>query len=253
MKVTYDDHMGSDLKVVNMARVSFGKRSTSFTKEDASLIAFLARGCTSGDWDKLVYQVQAEGVYGPDELTEFRSLLNHIKKMPSHWAPFSHCHTTLHMKVPIFIARQIHKHQVGFEVSEVSRRYVSDTPEFYGPEVWRKAPEGSVKQGSSDESVDVAYYDRDDGYNDWPTEATSIALEAYQEMLKLGVCPEQARMVLPQSMYTEFYMTGSLNGWARMYNQRSDSHAQKEIQEVAKQINDIMGPLFPVSWKALTT
>ena len=234
---TYIDHMGSDLSVVNAARVSFGKKSVWDTEPRSSEV----------HGGKTYYK----DFPPPNTLLKGDAKLIKYLAKHNHWAPFSHCHTTLHMKVPIFIARQIHKHQVGFEVSEVSRRYVSDTPEFYTPSVWRKAPEGSVKQGSSDESVDVAYYDRDDGYNDWPTEATSIALEAYQEMLKLGVCPEQARMVLPQSMYTEFYMTGSLNGWARMYNQRSDSHAQKEIQEVAKQINDIMGPLFPVSWSAL--
>lgn len=241
MGVTLEDSFGSDLKVVNMARVSFAKKSDWVTEETGYIE------------ETPEFTLNTRKLYNHKALSaKDQSLIKYLAKH-NHWAPFSHCHTTLHMKVPIFIARQIHKHQVGFEVSEVSRRYVTDEPEFYTPSVWRKAPEGSVKQGSRDEGVDVAYYDRDDGYNDWPTESNSIALEAYQEMLKLGVCPEQARMVLPQSMYTEFYMTGSLNGWARMYNQRSDSHAQKEIQEVAKQINDIMGPLFPVSWKELTT
>jgi len=281
MIVTYEDHCGDDLKVVNMARVSFGKRSKwvqreemvkeyvengwgypeertgILSKPDQSLIAFLARGCTSGDWDKVFVEVQEAGhtigetvLYqeggGGGNLKEdedtLTDLLNHIKKMPSHWTPFGHCQVTLHMKVPLFVARQIHKHQVGFVVNEVSRRYVTDEPEFYVPEVWRKAAD-NVKQGSSDEEVEV------------PTtlwQQFGYQQGNYEELLELGVCPEQARMVLPQSMYTEFFMTGSLMGWANMYNQRSDPHAQKEVQEVAQQIQEIIQPLYKYSWKELT-
>jgi thymidylate synthase (FAD) len=134
------------------------------------------------------------------------------------------------------------KHQVGLVWNEVSRRYVSDEPEFYTPEVWRKAA-ANVKQGSSDEAVESigtshAFY--------------HVALSAYKHLLTEGVCPEQARMVLPQSMYTEWYWTGNLYAFANVFIQRTDSHAQKETQQIAHQIGSIISPLFPVSWKALT-
>ena len=261
MKVRYEDHMGSDLKVVNMARVSFDKRSEynydiegtnhRLSIQDKSLIQFLARGCTSGDWDKTLYALQAEMVYG-DSLDEARHMVNHIRRMPPHWTPFAHCQVTLHLKVPIFVARQLDKHQVGFVKSEVSRRYITSEPEFYRPSLgegkghaWRKAAT-DVKQGSSDELVDFSVWGQEldlGGYE---------ALKVYKALLEEGCCPEQARMVLPQSMYTEFFLTGSLYGWANMFIQRSDPHAQKETREVAKQISEIIEPLFPESWKALT-
>lgn len=208
MKVTYVDHMGTDLSVVNAARVSFNKVSKGLDDRDKGLISYLARN--------------------------------------NHWTPFGHATITLHMKLPMFVQRQIDKHQVGFVVNEVSRRYVDDDPEFFVPEVWRKRAE-NVKQGSSDEAVDdgllldhqVAYF-------------TQTAKETYARLLSQGVAPEQARMVLPMSMYTESWKTGSLYAWANLYRLRIDSHAQKETQEVARQVGEIIEPLFPVSWAALT-
>ena len=254
MKVTYEDHMGSDLSVVNAAKVSFGKRSVFegrvggpnvLSKQDQSLIAFLARGCTSGDWsclkDHLVNSVNV-GEQTYTEEPEFDNLLNHIRKMPSHWSPFAHTAVTLHLKMPIFVARQIMKHTTGIEYNEISRRYVDSEPEFYVPDVWRKKAD-NVKQGSSDEAVDIKMVNRTIyGYQ----------REVYQDLLQCGVAPEQARMVLPQSMYTEVIATGNLYAWANLYIQRSDSHAQKETQDLAKQIGKIIQPLYPVSWKELT-
>ena len=266
MKVTYIDHMGTDLSVVNAAKVSFGKRSewlpsgsktdpdgnnsqvvegktVVLSKQDRSLIQFLARGCTSGDWKGFLSLID---VYAcPDsfgfEQKDVPALLNHIRKMPSHWSPFAHTAITLHLKMPIFVARQIMKHTTGIEYNEVSRRYVDSEPEFYVPDVWRKKAD-NVKQGSSDEDseygVIVDYLD-------------SVKFQ-YQDMLEQGVAPEQARMVLPQSMYTEVIATGNLYAWANLYIQRSDSHAQKETQDLAKQIGEIIEPLYPVSWEALT-
>lgn len=253
MKATYTDHMGSDLSVVNAARVSFGKKSEwvegKLSKADQGLISFLARGCTSGDWEGLKTDLMACAGYGTDEMED---LLNHIRKMPDHWTPFGHTAITLHIKAPIFVARQLGKHQVGFVWNEVSRRYVTDEPEFYVPDTWRKAAE-NVKQGSSDtETVSTVWYDRDDGYNSWDEDAASVALEAYKKMLELGICAEQARMILPQSMYTEWYWTGNLYGFSNVYNQRTDPHTQKETRDVAHQIGEIIEPLFPVSWKELT-
>ena len=138
--------------------------------------------------------------------------------------------------------------------NEVSRRYVTDEPEFYEPEVWRKAAD-NVKQGSSDEAVRIKDYNP--FCEDWDLmegryTLNDIALAIYKDKIAEGVCPEQARMVLPQSMYTEWYWTGNLKSFANVYNLRTDSHTQRETQEVAKQIGEVIGKLFPISWKELT-
>lgn len=274
MKVTYKRHWGTDLDVVNNARVSFGKESEwikvasdrgqgvnykgypevpfkELTKEDQSLIAYLARGCTRVEWDDFVYDMSLAAYYGvsndnEEDMEDFEEGLSHLKKMPSHWAPFANgIGATLHFKIPIFVANQLKKHQVGFTVSEISRRYVTDEPEFYVPDVWRKAAD-NVKQGSSDD-VAIRVPQGDD-----PLSTFEDMSNYYRWLLDEGVCPEQARMVLPQSMYTEIVMSGTLYGWANMYNQRIDPHAQKEIQEVAKQVGAILQPLYPYSWKELT-
>jgi thymidylate synthase (FAD) len=260
MKVTYENHMGTDLSVVNAAKVSFGKRSVFegrvggpdvLSKQDQSLIAFLARGCTSDDWDdhrQWVAEASDEG-----DWEAFEDLLNHIRKMPSHWSPFAHTAVTLHLKMPIFVARQIMKHTTGLEYNEISRRYVDSEPEFYVPDVWRKKAD-NVKQGSSDGVVDISNkfpwvdYGSSGGLEDY----MEICIGSYKSLLEAGVAPEQARMVLPQSMYTEVIATGNLYAWANLYIQRTDSHAQKETQDLAKQIGEIIQPLYPVSWEALT-
>ena len=172
-----------------------------------------------------------------------------IKYLASHghWTPFSHPQITMRYTVPIFVARQEFKHIVGFTRNEVSRRYVDDMPEFYMPEVWRSRPEGSVKQGSgsSVSEEDNAQIKRH--YEGQMREC----LVAYTNLLKRGVAPEQARMVLPQSMYTSYYITGSLAAFARMVKQRTDAHAQVEIQELAKMVDKVIRPLYSVSWEAL--
>lgn len=152
------------------------------------------------------------------------------------------------------------KHTVGFSYNEVSRRYVDDTPEFFVPDEWRARPEKNKKQGSGDvltlEDVERNSSTDPSGSKWILSAAERVAedcLEAYNDLLKAGVCPEQARMVLPQSMYTSYYVTGSLSAWARAYNLRIDSHAQKEIQDLAKQWHEIIQPLCPVSWEALTS
>ena len=267
MKATYRDHMGDDLSVVNAAKVSFGKRSEadgySFVhgygeglgkqipnlfKKDQELIQFLARGCTSGDWAHLKRGV----TIGNDH-----SIFDHIRRMPSHWSPFAHTAITLHLKMPIFVARQIMKHTTGIEYNEVSRRYVDSEPEFYVPDVWRKKAD-NVKQGSSDEKAHVS--DFDDYWVDCQGGFTcsepdsgfyNLCENYYKHLLSCKVAPEQARMILPQSMYTEVIATGNLYAWANLYIQRTDSHAQKETQDLAKQIGEIIQPLYPVSWEAL--
>lgn len=162
-----------------------------------------------------------------------------------HFTPFTHCMITLRETVPIFVARQRFKHVVGFTYNEVSRRYVDDEPEFYTPEVWRKRAD-NVKQGSSDEDV------RDSLVTDGYLDLIDTALFRYRQMLDAGVAPEQARMVLPQSMLTSYYVTGSLAAFARAYKLRTHPTAQREIQDLARQWDAVIRPLFPVSWAALT-
>ena len=277
MKATYIDHMGTDLSVVNAARVSFGKISQwdnvdrlieypditpTLSKSDQGLIAFLARGCTSGDWDNIIEDVIGTSMcdlVDPDldPRDELLPLLKHIRKMPDHWTPFGHTAITLHIKAPIFVARQLGKHQVGTVWNEVSRRYVSDEPEFFYPPTFRKTAE-NVKQGSSDEEATLLREPLPRLSHSGGRIKQSIGVanahikELYEELLASGVCPEQARMVLPQSMYTEWYWTGNLYSFANVFVQRSDSHAQREVQEIARQIGEIIQPLYPVSWDALT-
>lgn len=213
-EVSLVDFMGSDLSVVNAARVSFGKVSTEFSDKDAKLISYLAKH--------------------------------------NHWSPFAHTSISLRIKAPIFVARQLVKHQVGLSWNEVSRRYVDDEPEFYFPEVWRGKPV-NAKQGSSD-SVISGYIENEEWAGDIDEDFTAVIEECralYQCMVDSGVAPEQARMVLPQNTMTTWVWTGSLMAFARVCKQRLDSHAQQETQEVAKMIQDIVEPLFPYSWKAL--
>lgn len=134
---------------------------------------------------------------------------------------------------------------IGFTYNEVSRRYVDDTPEFYRP-VWRKRPESSIKQGSS------GIHDNQLGIGRHYWHLLNVALDLYDDLLNQGVAPEQARMVLPQSMYTSYYVTGSLAAWARMYKQRTHETAQDEIKLLAKRVGAIIEPLYPESWKVLT-
>jgi len=223
IKATYIDHMGSDLSVVNAARVSFGKKS---------------------DWIPRVHNGEAKQLSQKDT-----KLINYLAKH-KHTSPFGHAFASFHVKAPVFVARQLVKHKF-LRWNEVSRRYVDDEPEFYVPAVWR-GRSADKKQGSDAEvSVNVAWYDRDDGYNSWPEDSQFIALEAYQKMLDLGVAPEQARMVLPQSTMTEWYWSGSLDAFADMCNLRCKEDTQYESRLVADQISAEMSKLFPVSWAAL--
>ena len=228
IKATYIDHMGSDLSVVNAARVSFGKKS-AWEQHSADPTSYRVTNTLSKRDTKLV-----------------KYLAKH-----KHISPFGHAFASFHIKAPIFVARQLVKHKF-LRWNEISRRYVDDEPEFYQPEVWRGRSEDK-KQGSDDTvSIDVAWYDRDDGYNSWPEDSCFIALEAYQKMLELGVAPEQARMALPQSPMTEWYWSGSLDAFADMCRLRCKPDTQAETRIVADQINTIMQPLFPVAWEALT-
>jgi len=215
IKATYDDHMGSDLSIVNKARVSFGKKS---------------------EWCKLT------GKLKDSDAKLIRYLAEH-----KHFAPFGHSFASFHIKAPIFVARQLVKHKF-MRWSEVSRRYVDDEPEFYVPDVWR-GRSADKKQGSSGVvSVDRACIPLSTGELCTPEVA---ALLCYKIMLDDGVAPEQARMVLPQSTMTEWYWSGSLDAFADMAKLRCKEDTQYETRLVADQISEHMQELFPVSWVAL--
>ena len=226
------DHMGSDLTVCNAARVSFN--SESEWCEDHEAVIRL------NDSGSQYYKEDVQCLCPKDE-----KLIRYLAKH-QHWTPFAHPQITLRIKAPISIRTQMFKHKQGFVENEISRRYVSFEPEFYEP-MWRGKPTNGAKQGSDDFiSVDK---ETDIGY----TNALRLCLYNYIELLRNGVAPEQARFVLPQGMYTEWYWTGSLAAYARFYKQRIDAHAQYEVREYAKAIGKIISPLFKFSWKELTT
>ena len=178
MKVKYVNHMGNDLSVVNSARVSFGKRSVEEGYDQIEIDG---------------YQTTVPHISSKD-----RKLIRYLA-MHNHWTPFAHTSITLHIKAPVFVARQLGKHQIGLVWNEISRRYVDYTPEIYTPE-------------------------------------------------ESGIAPEQARMVLPQSTYTEWYWTGSLAAFHRVCTQRTAEDAQKETREIGHQIAERCAKLFPISW-----
>jgi thymidylate synthase (FAD) len=222
--VQYVDHMGDDLTIANAARVSFNKMS---------------------DWDG--EQHWTGSISGKKLSDRDQKLINYLAKH-NHWTPFAHPQITLRIKAPIFVRTQLFKHKVGFTENEVSRRYVSDPPSVYFPR-WRGKPTNGAKQGSED------FMPIDDDYNTVNRHYELTVREAlltYDELLKRGVAPEQARSVLPQGTYTEWWWTGSLSAFARVYAQRSDTHAQWECQQYAHAISAIVQPLFPHSWVALT-
>ena len=201
------DTLGSDLTIVNAARVSFDNHHEEFTSGDEKLIAYLAKH--------------------------------------GHWTPFGHPHLQFRIRAPIFVARQLVKHQVGLVWNEVSRRYVDSEPSFYIPSQWRKRAKDK-KQGSSKEIIDLNF-ELANTIEDLHAKAADL----YKTLLRADVAPEQARLVLPQSMYTEWYWTGSLYAFARVCNLRISEDAQEETKEVALMIADLIKPNFPISWKYL--
>ena len=216
ISVEYIQHTGSDLAVVNAARVSFDKESS---------------------WEK-------NGKFGgtDNDLSEkdeklIRYLANH-----KHFSPFNHSFITLRIKAPVFVARQLVKHKF-MPWNEVSRRYVDDEPEFYFPDVWRAKAE-NVKQGSSEQEVDV-------NPKFMTYASVGESLKEYNRMLSLGVCAEQARMILPQNMMTSWWWSGTLGAYCDMLKLRLDPHTQKESRIVAEKVKEIIEPLFPVSVPAL--
>ena len=221
MNVTLIDSMGTDLSVVNAARVSFAKNSS---------------------WG---HHVPNQGIF---ELKKGDIRLIQYLAKHGHWTPFGHCTLSFHIKAPIFVARQLVKHQVGLVWNEVSRRYVDDDPEFWYPEHWRGRAEDK-KQGSSDEFVD--WIGRSERTGGRVIKTCEFAMHTYKTLLEAGVAPEQARMVLPQNTYTEWYWTGSLYAFSRVCNLRCKGDTQEETRDIAWEIHDWAKETFPVSWPAL--
>ncbi len=236
MQVEYIEHWGTDLTPVNAARVSFDKESSW---ED--------------DETKMHTGTDEHGLFLENTLREKDIKLIHYLAKNKHTSCFEHQGATLRLKVPIFIARQIQRHRT-FSYNEVSRRYVKDNLEFFWPDKWRKAAD-NVKQGSSDEAVSEEYQLEDGRTIQQPDYATKAlvehVVEHYYYMLEEGVAPELARMILPQNLYTSFYMSGNLRAWSHFLSLRLDSHAQKEVRDVAQQVAAILTPLYPVSMEAL--
>ncbi len=226
-EVTLIDSMGTDISVVNAARVSFHKESGYMYDEDDPTIEYLSEK--------------------DQKLLKYLADHNHI-------LPFAHAFLSFRIKVPIFIARQLGKHQVGLAWNEVSRRYVDDEPEFFLPKDWRKRAD-NIKQGSSNELVTKLRYNSIDGvYESFEMkeqieDVIENILYLYDNLLESGVCPEQARMILPQNMMTEWIWSGSLLAFIRVCNLRLDAHTQKETQDVAKKIAHYLELKFPHSWE----
>ena len=206
MEVTLIDKMGTDLSVVNAARVSFGKKKKKFTDGDTRLIGYLARH--------------------------------------NHWTPFGHCSMQFHIVAPVFVARQLVKHQVGLVWNEISRRYVDTDPEFHVPDAWRARVKDKKQGSDADSSIENIFT------SEYP-HLMNHCKNLYIKMLDSNICPEQARMVLPQSMMTEWYWSGTLMAFARVCNLRCKPDAQLESRIVANQIDTLARDLFPVSWEAL--
>lgn len=202
IEVTYLGSYGSDLEVVNAARVSFHKQANTMSDQDGKLINYLAKH--------------------------------------KHHSPFNHAFLSFRVKAPIFVARQLVKHKF-MPWNEVSRRYVDEEPEFYFPEYWR-AKAANVKQGSSEERIDI-----DEA---WLKLEMGDVVRKYEQALAVGVCPEQARMVLPQNTMTEWVWSGTLGAFLDMLVLRLDSHTQKETREVAEKIAVFVKNIFPVSYAA---
>lgn len=207
------DFMGDDLRVANVARVSFDKWKEEFDEKDVKLIDYLARH--------------------------------------EHTSPFRHVQVSVRCTAPVFLARQLGKHQVGLSWNEVSRRYVDVGLEFFVPDSWRSRPTDGMKQGSGSGELSYesiwAFSSIEEDYQAHIEES----IQLYDHMIEQGVAPEMARMVLPQSMMVSWVWTGSLTSFFHIYRLRAEAHAQKEAQDFAQLIEEVVQPLFPHSWAAL--
>lgn len=243
--------LGTDLTVVNAARVSFAKESEwewgsydDYKKDpdnwhyNATLKSNESEElCPTGNFRRLKRSKEWNDA----------GLIKYLAEK-GHWSPFSHCTLQFHIKAPIFVARQLVKHRIGGEWNEISRRYVDDDSfkiTFYKPDAWRERDKNK-KQGSKDTSIPQEYL-ANSTFDDFMNQA----LDIYKKLIDFHVAPEQARMILPQNTMTEWIWTGSLYFFARVCNLRLEKTAQYETRLVAQQISDDCQRMFPESWKHL--
>lgn len=225
ISVDYIDHMGDDKRIADVARVSFSKimGGEEDAKKTERLLAYLESGLPS----------------------EERTIENRAKAH-SHWSPFAHCFLSVKITAPIFLARQLVKHQVGLSWNEVSRRYTTEDISFYLPEVFHEKPEGSIKQGCGKACV------RNKLIKDLVGYVVQNAYETYLGFVEEGVAPEEARMILPQNMNVTWVWSGSLAAFMRVYLQRSDIHAQSAARDFAKELGKVIKDTFPLTFKTYT-
>lgn len=279
LKVEYNYHCGDDLSCVNAARRSFGKKSEwdierwdyyydvemetkvpypiyKLKEKDVNLLRFLARGMSTDDFEEFCAKICITGEKSllANEACDY-NLENHFdqqikeslwqwRNTPTHSTPFNHCFISFDVAAPIFVARQLVKHEYLI-MSEFSRRYKTEDIEFYEPDYWRKAPPDK-KQGSLDEPVTGGITGKPwgEGYHKTVCETSVVC---YSDMLEMGVAPEQARMVLPQSLMTSWTWSGTLGAFAKMCRERLDPHAQYETRLVAQQVYEYLKQHYPVS------
>lgn len=218
MKAELIDHMGTDLSVVNAAKVSFDR--------------------IDGYW---IDEEEAKRL----NVRSHPGLIRYLAKH-DHWTPFAHTAISLRMQAPVPIRTQCFKHKQGLVENEESRRYISSRPVLFVPDAFRNAPTNGAKQGSS------GVHHRSDYWRSVYEANCQLQITLYERMIEDGVCPEQARFVLPQGCEVNWVWTGNLYAFANFFNKRTDPHSQKEVRDLAEQVGSIVQPLFPVSWEALT-
>jgi thymidylate synthase (FAD) len=230
MKVTYKDHSGSDLMTVDAARVSFDKSSEWYNQYEMEC-----------DLDNRKSEQDLIGILKDDDWR----LINYLAKH-GHFSPFNHSFITMHVEAPVFVARQLVKHEY-MPWNEVSGRYITFKPKFWMPKSFRMKAENKKQGSGGDLSDNTSNYLRmifEDSHK--------ASFNAYESALRVGLCEEQARELLPLDLMTQWYWSGTLGAWAKMYNLRNTDHVQEETREVAKIAGDIIGDIYPISWKALT-
>lgn len=266
MKVEYMVHSGDDLLVVNAARASFGKESSLVDVDAEKLRIYDMIAQTREDSKKAkkldtyrrwLYDAEAGAwANGNNDAMVLKyedyNLVNFLAR-EKHLLPFRHPTVTLRCKAPLFVARQLGKHQAGMSWSEESRRYITTEPTFYWPDKWRKRAD-NVKQGSSDEELPFAMDEVGmtlRGEDIFLRDYEYIAVSLYQSALSMGMAPEQARMILPQNLEITWVWTGTLLAWSHMIKERTAPTTQRETQEFARMVEQIMNDLYPVSMEAL--
>lgn len=242
IRVKYIDHMGNDLSICNAARISMNDEADNYSMQDnIKLLHYLARGMSSKMYDTLV-----DDIMHMDGGSQIENAIRTYRGTSIHWTPFAHTCISIGVTAPIPIRTQCFKHKFGFVENEESRRYVTYMPELFEPDYIR-AKATNIKQGSAGK------HENNDRLHELYSAMVNEAVNNYEYLLEEGVCPEQARLVLPQGAMVNWVWTGSLFAFARFYRARTDSHAQAEIRELAEKVREIIEPLYPEAWKALTS